>query len=184
MRIVSGAQESLPKGVYEELATYRHLVFVELLGWQLDSQHGAEQDQFDRADTIYIVAKNGDGRLAGCARLLPTTAPYLLGEVFPQLLGGQEPPSSPKIWELSRFAAVDLDSQSGPVQRHLSSPIAVRLLQEAIHCAKARGANRLITVSPIGVERLLRRSGFRAKRAGPSMVLRGQSLSSLWIDCQ
>jgi len=181
MNVISGAPEVLPKGLYSKISHYRHNVFVEQLGWELQTQDGAEADQFDRPDTVYVVAQDDEGHVFGCARLLPTTRPYLLGEVFPQLLNGLPPPSSPDVWELSRFAAVDLNSQS-PTQGQFSSPVAIELLQESIDCAAAHGAKRIITVSPIGVERLLRRAGFHAHRAGPPMVIDGHPIFACWIE--
>lgn len=183
MNIVSGIQDSLPQGLCSELGAYRRKVFVEMLGWELDTPHGSEQDQFDRPDAVYVVAKNDENRITGCARLLPTIQPYLLGEVFPELLNGLPPPCSADIWELSRFAAVDVKSATGTTSRgQLSSPIAVSLLQGAIQTAASLGARRLITVSPIGVERLLRHAGFRAHRAGPPMVIGGHPLFACWIE--
>lgn len=184
MNIVSGSQADLPHGLYADLGAYRHEVFVELLGWDLDTPEGIEQDQFDRQDTVYVVARNNEGGINGCARLLPTTGPYLLGEVFPELLNGLAPPSSPDVWELSRFAAVDVSDVSTSPCRQLSSPIAVALLKGAIQTAARLGAKRLITVSPLGVERLLRHAGFRARRAGPPMVLGGHPLFACWIEIE
>lgn len=182
MDVVSGAQEGLPRGVYSKVSRYRYQVFVEQLGWQLPTRDGTELDQFDRPDTVYVVAQDDEGHIIGCARLLPTTRPYLLGEVFPQLLNGLPPPCSPDVWELSRFAAVDLNRQDTSGGGQLSSPIAVRLLQESIVCAAAHGAKRLITVSPIGVERLLRRAGFHAHRAGPPIVVDGYPIVACLIE--
>jgi len=182
MRVVSGAPEGLPAGLYSKLAHYRQKVFVEQLGWNLITQDGAELDQFDRPDTVYVVAQDDDGRVFGCGRLLPTTRPYLLGDVFPQLLNGLPPPCSPEVWELSRFAAVDFGSRTGSAAGQFSSPIAIKLLQESIACAAAHGAKHLITVSPLGVERLLRRAGFHAHRAGPPMVIDGHPIFACWIE--
>jgi N-acyl-L-homoserine lactone synthetase len=92
MKIVSGNQADLSPSLYADLGCYRHEVFVELLQWDLNTPEGIEQDQFDRQDTVYVVARNDEGRINGCARLLPTTKPYLLGEVFPELLNGLTPP--------------------------------------------------------------------------------------------
>ena len=78
---------------------------------------------------VYVVGEEA-GRVVGCARLLPTTRPYLLGEVCPQLLNGMPPPSSPEIWELSRFAALDFDEKRTSPLGQFSSPVAVELLQE------------------------------------------------------
>ena len=130
---------------------------------------------------MYVVAQDDDGHVSGCARLLPTTRPYLLGEVFPQLLNGLLPPSSPDVWELSRFAAVDLNNPAS-TQGQFSSPVTIELLQESIACAAALGAKRIITVSPIGVERLLRRAGFHAHRAGPPMIIDGHPIFACWIE--
>src|SRR5690606_14870461 len=101
----------------------------EMIISQLETPEGIEQDQFDRPDTVYVIAVSDKGNVIGCARLLPTEKPYLLGEVFPALLNGLEPPASPEVWELSRFAAVDLGSPTRPPSGQLSSPIAVELLR-------------------------------------------------------
>lgn len=184
MQIVSGKPNTLPTRLFDQLASYRYKVFVEHLGWNLDTPPGYEADQFDRSDTVYVVAKRNLEELMGCARLLPTTRPYLLGEIFPQLLQGQEIPSDPEVWELSRFAAVDFKGLNGPGAGQFSSPVAIRLMQEAVACAARHGAKRLITVSPIGVERLLRRAGFHARRAGPPMIVDGHPLFACWIETQ
>jgi len=184
MNIVSETSASLPGNLYTLAAAYRHKVFVERLCWELASQDGLEEDQFDRPDTVYVVACNESGNVCGCARLLPTTGPYLLAEVFPQLLNGAVPPNSPEIWELSRFAAVDWQGNSPSALAQFSSPIAIKLLEEAIACAASRGAKQLITVSPLGVERLLQRAGFRAHRAGPPVITDGRPLFACWIEVE
>ncbi|MFP8779785.1 acyl-homoserine-lactone synthase [Hydrogenophaga sp. RWCD_12] len=165
-----------------DLGRYRHKVFVEKLGWQLQCEHGLEYDQFDRDDTIYVLAKNDDDQIIGTARLLPTSKPYLLGEVFPQLLNGQLPPCSSDIWELSRFAAVDFDSSSTSALRQFSSEAAISLLRQSMETAMRVGARRVITVSPLGIERLLRRAGFEAARAGAPMKVDGMSIFANWIN--
>lgn len=176
MYFISGVRERLSPSLCTQLARYRHTVFVERLGWPLGNSQGLEYDQFDRPDTLYIVAQGYDGQIAGCARLLPTTEPYLLSEVFPELLSGLPPPCSPDVWELSRFSAMDLSGTNKSPLHQFSSSIAVSLLREAIACASTRGAKRLISVSPIGVERLVRRAGYEAYRAGPPVIIDGAPL--------
>ena len=182
MYVVTGRQEDLPDGLYTKVANYRHKVFVEQLGWQLQAIDNAEQDQFDRCDTIYVATRDQQGNISGCARLLPTTQPYLLGDVFPQLLNGMPPPNSPDVWELSRFAAMDFNTKKSCVPGQFSSPVAIALLQETIAVAATQGAKRLITVSPVGVERLLTRAGFHAHRAGPPMIIDGHPIFACWIE--
>lgn len=181
MRMSTGMQVGLPEQLLSDVSSYRYKVFVEQLGWELHTQNGLELDQFDCEYTYYVIAQHDNGEIAGCARLLPTTVPYLLGEIFPQLLNGLLPPSSSEVWELSRFASVDLSGQ-GVRGGQFSSPVAVELLKAAMACAKAQGAKRLITVSPVGVERLMQRAGFRCRRAGPPMIVGGHALTACWID--
>ena len=118
------------------------------------------------------------------ARLLPTTRPYLLGEVFPQLMNGLPIPKTEEVWELSRFVALDFKAEATNGSMQFSSPVAVNLLKESIAVAMRHGAQKLITVSPLGVERLLRKAGFKAYRAGPPMVIDGHAIFANWIDCE
>jgi acyl homoserine lactone synthase len=182
MRVMSGVPEAFTAGLFPEISRYRHKVFIEQLGWDLHTQNGLELDQFDRPDTVYVVAQDEEDNITGCARLLPTTHPYLLGDIFPQLLNGLTPPSTPDVWELSRFAAVDFSNQNASPLSQFSSDVAVGLLRESIACAARHGAKRIITVSPLGVERLLRKAGFHAHRAGPPMVIDGHAIFACWIE--
>jgi acyl homoserine lactone synthase len=182
MRVISGASSALPAGLLGRVGHYRHRVFVEQLRWQLETRDGCERDQFDRSDTIYVAVEDEQGRIAGCARLLPTTRPYLLGELFPQLLNGLSAPHDPCIWELSRFAAMDFNQPAATPLAQFSSSATALLIRAAIQCAAAHGAKRLITVSPVGIERLIRRLGLTARRAGPPMRIGGHAIFACWID--
>lgn len=162
MEIVAGTQITLAHDMLERMARFRYRVFVQLLGWSLPCRDGIELDQFDREDTLYLVARQGED-VVGMARLLPTQRPYLLGEVFPQLMGSLPAPQDASVWELSRFTAVDPEpGAEGGTSRQFSSPAAVDLLRSALKLAAEHGVRRLITVSPVGVERLLRRAPLRA----------------------
>ncbi len=184
MNIIFGRRRDLGGATWHALQLYRYQVFVEILGWQLDTAVGTEIDQFDHDDTVYIVMKNNSGDICGCARLLPTTGDYLLQQVFPALLQGADAPSAPDLWELSRFAAVDLQAVRSGKKHRLSSPEAVQLLQSSIEIARQYGASQLITVSPAGVERLIRHAGFRAGRAGDVMRIDGYSLVACLITTE
>lgn len=177
--IFSGSKEFTPE--FEvALALYRHKIFIERLGWQLPVRDGMERDQFDRPDTLYVVAHDDNGDICGCARLLPTTKPYLLGEVFPQLMNGLPVPSENNIWELSRFAAADV-GKSLTVPQDVANK-SRDLLAAAVVVAARQGATRLITVSPLGVERLLYRMGVHAHRVGPPILVDGKPIFACWIE--
>jgi len=182
--VIAGSPLVLSHNIYSKIGQYRQKVFIEMLGWDLHAHDGMELDQFDRPDTLYMVSQDDNGSVNGCARLLPTNQPYLLGEVFPELMQGLPIPCSADIWELSRFAAVDFNAPGGSALAQFSSGIAVQLLRQAIVCAVEHGAKRLITVSPIGIERLLRHTGVHAHRAGPPMIIDGHPIFACWIEVE
>ncbi len=184
MNYKSHTSQGLSNQARCELFTYRYEVFVDRLGWDLDTENGYESDQFDHSETIYVVARNEDSQITGCARLLPTTLPYLLEEVFPELLNGLKPPKSAEIWELSRFTSLDLQAETSPTNAQFSAEHSVDLLKAAIRCAQEHGAKRMISVSPLGVERLLRKAGFKAHRAGPPKIINGYPLFACWIELE
>lgn len=182
MNFVVGTSLSINKCMMEDMARYRHRVFIEKLGWDLDCSNGLEVDQFDREDTVYVLGFDQDETVVGTARLLPTTGAYLLGDVFPHLLNGAPVPASPEIWELSRFAAVDFNAIHFSPLKQFSSPLAVALLNASMDCARMHGAKELITVSPLGVERLLARAGFHVHRAGVPVIESGHPVVALRIQ--
>jgi acyl homoserine lactone synthase len=162
------------------IAQYRHKIFIERLGWSLPVENGIERDQFDRTDTVYVIARNAQDEICGCARLLPTTRPYLLSEVFPHLLSGLPMPSNHEIWELSRFAAANVSTNTEDPET--SAANTRRLLAAAVASAARYGAKRLITVSPLGIERLLNRMGVHAHRASPPKLAEGKLIFACWIE--
>ncbi|MBT2305032.1 GNAT family N-acetyltransferase [Variovorax paradoxus] len=182
MEFITGTADVLPPGMLFELAHYRHRVFVQGLGWKLPAGQRIELDEFDRRDTQYVVALDNHVRIVGTARLLSTERPYLLKDVFPDLLGGARFPHSPQIWELSRFAAVDLESTRLDPHRALASPLALQVLEAAMRLAARCGATQLISVSPPAIERILRAAGLRAQRAGPTMEVDGEMLIACLVQ--
>lgn len=181
MEIIAGTVDSFSAGVLLDMARYRHQVFVEKLGWKLHTRGRLELDEFDRKDTLYLIARNAQGDVVGTSRLLPTHRPYLLATVFPQLLGDTPAPSSPQIWELSRFAAVD-GARLGPGDDLYGSSLALDMLAAAMQAVAKEGGKRLISVSPLGIERILRRAGVRAHRAAPPALIDGEYLFACYID--
>lgn len=182
MNIVVGSSKEFSETQKNELYSYRYNVFVERLGWDLDACQGLETDAYDHDKTVYVIAKDDEEEIVGCARLLPTTLPYLLEEVFPELLNGLVPPKASDIWELSRFTSLNLAEGLRDNNGQLSNKTTAELLMHAIKIAKARGAKRIISVSPIGVERLLRSLGIKSHRAGPPITADGHTLIACWID--
>jgi N-acyl-L-homoserine lactone synthetase len=91
---------------------HRKTVFVDRLKWPLPAQGDMEYDQFDHDQAYYLIAFDPTGRQLGSTRMIPTTAPYLLGDVFPQLCA-EGAPRSETVWEFTRmYAAPDITEKS------------------------------------------------------------------------
>lgn len=176
----------LPAPLDTALAHYRHRIFVEQLGWKLPgADDHFERDQYDREDTVYVVAQDDEtGSICGCARLLPTTRPYLLQELFPFLLADDMPaPVAGDVWELSRFAANPAASPAASDLNHEDSAWAVRpMLASVVECAAKLGARQLIGVTFLSMERLFRRIGVHAHRAGAPQRIDDRMVVACWID--
>ncbi len=182
MELIGGRSNNLPDNVLADLYSYRYEVFIERLGWNLYSPNGIEKDEFDHEETFYVIAKDDEQNIIGCARLLPTTSPYLLENVFPSLLNGLLPPKSEDVWELSRFTSVDLNKTACKKVGQFSNTATEEIIKKAIYFAKIQGAKRLISVSPVSVERLLRKLNIKCHRAGPPLTIDGYTLIACWID--
>jgi N-acyl-L-homoserine lactone synthetase len=174
MGFVSGSYTKLKPVYLERIARYRYDVFVERLGWKLQTLPGCELDQFDHEDAHYLTVEQDNGEIKGCARLLPTLRPYLLSEIFSPLLGEHPAPARKDVWELSRFAALDLNAPTPCKQ--MNDECAIDLLRAAMTYARSFGVTRLISVSPVGVGRLLKRGGIRYEMLTPPKILNNQKL--------
>ena len=58
---------------------------------------------FDGLDPAYLVGLDDEGHVVSCTRLLQTTGPHMLADVFASILDGEPPLRSSRVWEASRF---------------------------------------------------------------------------------
>lgn len=91
-------------GQLRDMHRDRKTVFIDQLRWQLPVTDGdCEIDEYDREDTVYLIVPDPrDGGHLGSVRLLPTTAPHLLGDKFAGLCA-EGVPCGPDIFEITRM---------------------------------------------------------------------------------
>lgn len=144
----------------------RNEVFKERLKWDVTTAAGKERDLFDDLDPVYIVCEE-DGEVLGSWRLLPTTGPYMLKDVFPELLHGTPAPVAKDVWEISRFAVskrVAGNNSLGTIRK-----VTNMLLEQLFTFADHRGISRIVAVTDIRFERILKRAGLLTNRFGPPL---------------
>src|SRR5438270_2217696 len=104
MVIVESGGDGLPEDrILRQMFEARKRVFVDLLKWDVPVLDGRfELDEFDDEQANYIIVADREGNHLGSARLLPTTRPHILGDLFPELCAGPVP-AGPDIFEITRF---------------------------------------------------------------------------------
>jgi N-acyl-L-homoserine lactone synthetase len=91
----------------------RHRVFVERKHYDVPNYRGMEWDQFDTPAAVYLLWRDADLQVRGMMRLIPTTFPYMIKELWPDLVDSGEFPSRPDVWEITRFGVdKDLDPET------------------------------------------------------------------------
>ncbi|KAH7064367.1 acyl-CoA N-acyltransferase [Paraphoma chrysanthemicola] len=107
--ILTGAQLHAQPTLSHAIFSLRHKVFVDKLGWEaIRSPSGLETDAFDTDAAIHFVVLTSNGEIAAYSRLLPTTQPHLLSDVYPELLRGQTEQVGEDVWEWTRTTAIPL----------------------------------------------------------------------------
>lgn len=91
------------RAALDEMHRQRARIFVDRLGWTIPVQpDGREIDQFDGPEAVYLLALDEAGACQGSLRLLPTTGPHILGDLFTDLCDGPVPRAE-DCMEISRF---------------------------------------------------------------------------------
>jgi N-acyl-L-homoserine lactone synthetase len=101
IHVVTPENEHFYRDEMDQAYRLRHKVFVEEMGWKnMAKPDGREMDQFDTKHAVNMLYIEG-GNVLGYQRLLPSTRPYLLSEVMPELCEVERPVGA-HIWEVSR----------------------------------------------------------------------------------
>jgi acyl-homoserine lactone synthase len=116
IRIISSDNIDDHPELMEKVWRFRHMQFVERLGWrELSCTDGREIDRFDTDDAIHLVSEKDD-KVVGYTRLLRTSGPHLLSDVYPHIMQGNPWPRERTVYEWTRCIS-DVDAgKFGSVQ--------------------------------------------------------------------
>lgn len=108
-RIVRPEQRREFAGQIDDMHQMRYRIVVDDWGWDIPGiAPGYDKDQFDTADTVYVLVLDEAGRVAASARLNPTSGPHMMRELFADYCDLQPFPVGADVWECSRFV-IDTD---------------------------------------------------------------------------
>ena len=142
----------------DKMYRMRAEVFSGRLGWEVTVTDGRETDRFDDEDPLYLVSLDETtGSLKGAVRLLPTTGPNMLRDVF-QILTPEGAPESPLIWESSRFAINPgiFQGEDRVKANHRVNAITLELLCGIVEVCQKSGIEHIVSVFDARMARIFR----------------------------
>lgn len=155
--VIDGLNKHKFADLLDEMYRLRARVFQDRLGWDVKVQDGKEIDEFDALDPAHVVCLDEDGDVVGCMRLLQTTGPHMLADVFHTLLDGEPPLRSARIWEATRFC-VDTKKLTGTKKRNSISYVTSEVMVGAFEYAREAGVLDAVAVIDPVMNRVLKRS--------------------------
>ncbi len=159
LKVIEGKRSSLFPREMDAMFRNRATVFHERLGWEVVVKDGRERDEFDDENPVYLISVDPyTGEYWGSLRLLPTTGPNMLRDVFPFLLDKGEYIESGTIWETSRICAIATDGQ--PERSKSGVNLALGELLAGIgEVAIIAGLTQIVAVFDARIYRVLKAAG-------------------------
>jgi acyl-homoserine lactone synthase len=155
----------------EQAWRLRHQIFVEEKGWtDLARPDGREIDQFDSPHAVHFLAMEGD-TVIGYSRLLPTTRPHLLSDVYPQLCEGERP-VGPHLWEWTRQGV----ARSHRARGRVVNPVSIALLTGIVEWGREHGLTALLLQMPTLYMIHVIQLHFRAQPLGLPIQIGGEEI--------
>lgn len=158
IRIVEGIDHDFHPRLMDEMFRMRAVVFADRLGWDVTVTDCREIDRFDAEDPLYLFSLHDETEeLQGAVRLLPTTGPYMLRDVFSVLVPGGAP-ESPLIWESSRFAINPgiLNASERAEANHIVNRTTIELLCGIVEVCQKAGVEHIVSVFDARMARIFR----------------------------
>jgi acyl homoserine lactone synthase len=175
IRLVQGRdRRKFPREI-DEMFRLRAHVFRDRMGWDVTVKDGWEIDRFDEeCDPLYLLCLDEHQVVRGSLRLLPTTGPNMLNDVFTVLLPEGQPVRSALMWESSRFS-VDHVSMAQRTENRLNR-VTGELLIGIFDVAARAGLEFIVSVYDSTMARVLNRAGCHAEPLGPNVRI-GKAMS-------
>lgn len=154
------------QAVLDQMFKLRKQVFWDQLRWDVKIQGDYERDSYDALNPVYMIWCSPDARtLYGSMRLMPTTGPTLLYDVFRETFPHGATLSAPGIWEATRTCI-----QVENIQRDHPGIDAARgfglMCLATAECAVAHNIQTLICNYEPHMKRVYARAGATVQELG------------------
>lgn len=170
------AGSSLSDEAIRGMFAARKEVFIDLLGWDVPVLAGRyELDQFDDEHAVYLIITGPNAEHHASARLLPTTQPHILADLYAPLCD-RDVPRGPGISEITRFC---LDRNlTAPERRNARNQLVTAIAEYGL----ANGIHTFTGVAEMGWLRQILGFGWRSYPLGRPRLIGGRMLAALAIE--
>jgi acyl-homoserine lactone synthase len=161
IHIVNAENRSQFHHALMDMHRQRKTVFIDEMKWRLEAPEGLEIDAYDSAAAIYLIeCDTARAPVTGSARLLETTQPHLMADVFSHLCD-DEPPRGRLIWEATRFCPAP-GTPNGPARHALLGRIIAGILETAL----LFGIEQVTFVANVGLATQAMKAGWSTRTLG------------------
>ncbi len=106
IEIIQAGQSGKTYSLFE-MHRLRKKIFKDRMQWDVDiAGEELEIDNYDLPETVYILARDNQGRMIGVWRMLPSTLPSMIRQLWPQFMEDFPLPVHEDVWETSRFGVL------------------------------------------------------------------------------
>ena len=153
----------------------RYKMFVERQKWSVPSYRQIEYDEFDTPAATYILTVDEQHRTLGSVRLIPTTRPYMVESLWPNLMN-TELPHCASVWEASRFGCDrDLDAASRRC-------VVAQLILGCQEFGIATRISQYLGVMPVRIFKyVIAANGCPVIQTGPTLRVNGHETAAAYI---
>jgi len=178
VHVITSGNRHLYERELDEHHRIRHKIYVEELQWRglTPRTDGREYDQFDLPETVYLLGIE-DRHVVGGLRLIPTTGPHLIADVFSRFAVERGVPRRPDIAEWTRIFVV-------PERReeHSGSKIGSTVIASMIDYGLQEGLSGIsVCMNTFWLPKFLK-YGWRVRPLGLPDVHDGEWLIAVLID--
>lgn len=157
-------------------ARLRYDVFVKRRELDHPYYNGLEYDQFDTPGAVYIIWRDERRVVRGLVRLLPTTLPYMLETLWPELMQSGQFPRRRDVWEVTRVC-VD-HTLPGRIRRSVLPALFSGVEEFGRHVGIS---SYLCVTRPYLIEHVLRKG---LRQLGPVLEIEGEMEAAFEVSQQ
>jgi acyl homoserine lactone synthase len=158
IKLVYGHERAQFPQLIDSMHRLRKSVFHERLKWDVPVSGDWEIDDFDNEDPLYVLVVDAEGAVQGSLRLLPTTGPNMLRDVFSAITQDSGQVENPFVWESSRFCIRFSDNKDQRESTTISKA-TVELIAGMGEVGLLAGLDHVVTVYDAFLRRIIRQTG-------------------------